>query len=206
MQTATDHLEAKVELTRATILAAAEARFAEYGYTKTTLVEVAQAADMSAANLYRFFENKLDIAAALALRMLDRREQALRAAVADTAQSAAERLEHFVLAALRFDRELEARSQHLPKLLDRVIEERKEVAVAHRKARQEMLEHLVAEGMASGEFSERDAGQAAKTIRAAIVLFDTPTLNRQYPVTELERLARATAHMLIAGLQYRGRD
>lgn len=201
MESATDKIEAnKVELTRAAILAAAEARFVEYGYTKTTLVEVAEAADMSAANLYRFFENKLDIAAALARRILDQREQVLRAAVADTPRSAAERLENFVLAALRFDRDLEARSQHLPKLLDRVIEERKEVAVAHRKARQEMLEQLVADGAASGEFAERDVSQAAKTIRAAIVLFDTPTLNRQYPVAELERLARATVQMLLTGL------
>jgi len=196
MEAAADRIEA----TRASILAAAESRFAEYGYTKTTLVEVAEAAHMSAANLYRFFENKLDIAAALALRILDQREQALRAAVADTARSAAERLEDFVLAALRFDRDLEARSQHLPKLLDRVIEERKEVAVAHRRARQEMLANLVAEGVASGEWSERDPGQTAQTIRAAIVLFDTPQLNRQYPVAELERLARATVQMLIAGL------
>lgn len=205
METATDKIEAKVELTRAAILAAAEARFAEYGYTKTTLIEVAEAADMSAANLYRFFENKLDIAAAVALRILDQREQALRASVADAACSASDRLEDFVLAALRFDRDLEAQSQHLPKLLDRVVEERKEVAVNHRKARQEMLEQLVADAMASGEFSEHDPGQAAKTIRAAIVLFDTPTLNRQYPIAELERLARATVRMLIAGLQYRVR-
>jgi AcrR family transcriptional regulator len=205
MEIATDRIEAKVELTRASILAAAEARFSEYGYTKTTLVEVAQAADMSAANLYRFFENKLDIAAAMALRILDQREQALRAAVADAAGSAAQRLEDFVLAALRFDRELEAGSRHLPKLLERVIEERKEVAVAHRKARQEMLEQVVAEGVATGEFAECDAGQAAKTIRAAIVLFDTPNLNRQYPIAELERLALATVRMLIAGLRGLGR-
>lgn len=196
MESATDRTEA----TRAMILLAAESRFAEYGYTKTTLVEVAEAADMSAANLYRFFENKLDIAAALALRMLDQREQMLRAAALDMSRSAAERLENFVLAALRFDRDLEAQSQHLPKLIERVIEERKEVAVAHRKAKQEMLEDLVAEGAAGREFCECDPGQTAKTLRAAIVLFDTPALNRQYPIAELERLARATVQMLVSGL------
>ena len=199
MEITDDKATAKIEATRASILAAAEARFAEYGYTKTTLVEVAEAAGMSAANLYRFFENKLDIAAAVALRILEQREQALRAAVA-VALPAAERLEHFVIAALRFDRDLDAQSQHLPKLLDRVIEERKEVAVTHRKARQEMLSHLVEEGVAAGEFVECDPGQTAQTIRAAIVLFDTLPLNRQYPAAELERLARATVQLLLTGL------
>ncbi len=200
MESATDKAEAKVEITRAGILAAAEARFAEYGYTKTTLIEVAQAADMSAANLYRFFENKLDIAAAVALRILAQREQALRDAVAESARPVAERLQDFVLAALRFDRTLEARSPHLPRLLDRVTEERKEVAVAHRKARQEMLANLVAEGIAADEFVECDAAQTAQTLRAVIVLFDTLPLNRQYPAAELERLARAAVQLLLTGL------
>jgi AcrR family transcriptional regulator len=200
MEVARDNIEARIETTRASILAAAEARFAEYGYTKTTLVEVAEAADMSAANLYRFFENKLDIAAAVAQRLLGQREQALHAAVEDTTRAAPERLESFVLAALRFDRDLEAQSAHLPKLLDRVIEERKDVAVGHRKARQEMLAKLVAEGMAAGDFAACDPGHTAQTLRAAIVLFDTLQLNRQYPAAELERLARATVELLLTGL------
>ena len=155
---------------------------------------------MSAANLYRFFENKLDIAAAVALRLLEQREQALRGAVG-SGRSAAERLEEFVLTGLRFDRDLEAQSPHLPKLLDKVIEQRKDVAVAHRKARQEMLSSLMAEGVAAGEFAECDAGQTAQTIRAAIVLFDTLPLNRLYPEAELERLARSTVQLLLTGLR-----
>lgn len=200
MDTTADQNETKVELTRAGILAAAEARFAEYGYTKTTLVEVADAAGMSAANLYRFFKNKLDIAAAVALRLLEQREQALQTAVTDAARPAAQRLEEFVVATLHFDRELDARSAHLPKLLDRVFEERKDVAVSHRKARQEMLANLVAEGIASGEFVDCDPGHTAQTIRAAMVLFDTLPLNRQYPAAELERLARSTVQLLLTGL------
>ena len=65
------------EETRSRILDAAEARFRTYGYGKTTMAEIAADVDMSAANLYRFFENKLDIGAALAQHCFDEREKPL---------------------------------------------------------------------------------------------------------------------------------
>ena len=53
---------------RTDILDAAEQRLRTYGYGKTTMAEIATDVGMSAANLYRYFENKLDIGAALAQR------------------------------------------------------------------------------------------------------------------------------------------
>ena len=44
-----------------TILAAAMRRFEQFGYSKTTMAEIAADCDMSAANIYRYFENKLEI-------------------------------------------------------------------------------------------------------------------------------------------------
>jgi len=52
------------------ILEAAERRFAHYGYGKTTMAEIAQDADMSVGNLYRFFRNKEAIALAGTERLL----------------------------------------------------------------------------------------------------------------------------------------
>jgi len=49
------------EETRQLILDAAFERFGHYGYNKTTMVEIAQDVGMSAANLYRYFENKQEI-------------------------------------------------------------------------------------------------------------------------------------------------
>ncbi len=43
---------------RARILEASQGRFRQYGYNKTTMAEVAKDCGMSAANLYRYFENK----------------------------------------------------------------------------------------------------------------------------------------------------
>lgn len=43
------------------ILHAARERSTMYSFNKTTMAEIAKDCDMSAANLYRFYENKLDI-------------------------------------------------------------------------------------------------------------------------------------------------
>jgi AcrR family transcriptional regulator len=49
---------------RLQILDAAHRRFSAYGFGKTTMAEIADDVGMSAANLYRYFENKLDLGAA----------------------------------------------------------------------------------------------------------------------------------------------
>lgn len=186
---------------RELILAAAEQCFREHGYGKTTLAEIAKAADMSAANLYRFFENKLDIGAEVARRMLDAREAALSAALQSAAHDFSARLHGFALAALDFDRDLFADSPPLARLLEQVLEERKDLAQAHRRAKQAMLMAVVEAGGAEGAFRAADANQTAQAIRAALYLFDTPALSRLYPPPEIERLARATVDLLLTGLR-----
>lgn len=187
------------EAIRSAILDAAEARLAEYGYTKTTLNEIAAEAGMSAANLYRFFENKLDIAASVARRLLARREAALQAAVAGEA-SAVTQLQAYILAALRFDRELQDSAPHLARMLEKLLEERKELVALHRKARQDLLASLIQAGMDKGELAPGEAQQAAQTLRAALILFETPHLHRQYPQAEIERLALQVVTVLLEGL------
>ncbi len=51
---------------RARILTAARERFQQFGYAKTSMQEIATACDMSPANLYRFYDGKLAIGAAVA--------------------------------------------------------------------------------------------------------------------------------------------
>ena len=53
--------------TRKEILTAARERFSHYGYSKTTMSEIAKDCEMSAGNIYRFFASKLDIAEAMAV-------------------------------------------------------------------------------------------------------------------------------------------
>ena len=43
------------------ILTAAQERFSQFGFNKTTMAEIAKDCKMSASNIYRFFDNKLEI-------------------------------------------------------------------------------------------------------------------------------------------------
>ena len=51
------------------IIAAAKRRFTHYGYTKTTMAELAVDCDMSPGNLYRYFAGKLDLSAHISQRI-----------------------------------------------------------------------------------------------------------------------------------------
>src|SRR5438552_16392024 len=53
--------EANDSPTRARILAAAEERFAAFGYRRTGIAEIARDAGVAPGTLYRYFENKEEI-------------------------------------------------------------------------------------------------------------------------------------------------
>ncbi|HEX9647355.1 MAG TPA: helix-turn-helix domain-containing protein, partial [Alphaproteobacteria bacterium] len=77
---------------RAQILRAAQARFARYGFNKTTMAEIAADCAMSAANIYRYFDGKGDIAAVGTGRWLAALETELEGLADDAARAPAERL------------------------------------------------------------------------------------------------------------------
>src|SRR5712692_12086686 len=53
------------------ILAAAEKRFAAFGYRRTGIAEIAREAGVAAGTLYRYFENKEEIFRAVMRDLLD---------------------------------------------------------------------------------------------------------------------------------------
>src|ERR1700722_15041163 len=89
--------------TRARILAAAEKRFKYYGFTKTTIVDIADACAMSHANVYRFFRNKTEIVDAIAVNWLVKIERVC-ADVAARPDPATQRLVDFVVELHRWKR------------------------------------------------------------------------------------------------------
>jgi len=98
---ATDKTEQNEE-TRIRILTAASERFTQFGYNKTTMAEIAEDCDMSAANLYRFFKNKLDIGANLACSCLDTEVLETKDIVQQAQRPAAERLNDVVMQILTY--------------------------------------------------------------------------------------------------------
>src|SRR6195952_5748814 len=84
-------VEESAPTTRCRILETAERLFREIGYQKTTVADIAKLLKMSPANVYRFFDSKKSINAAVARRLMGEVEDAART-IAGGGQSAAERL------------------------------------------------------------------------------------------------------------------
>lgn len=186
--------------TRDSIIDAAEERFRHYGYRKTNVGEIAADVGMSAGNLYRYFENKEDIAAACALRCMSRLDNEL-SRILDTAElSASARLEQYVLAKLRFNHDQAHNHPHISELVETVVGQRPDVV--HRKIQvtKGLLEAIIREGMESGEFASGDPATTADALFTALVFFGTPTFMPLYPLDVMESKALQVTRLLINGL------
>src|SRR2546426_11810963 len=101
MQAAT---EASDSPTRARILAAAEERFAAFGYRRTGIAEIARDAGVAPGTLYRYFENKEEIFRAVMRDGLERWLDTARQVIARPG-TAIERLGRLAQASIDFNRE-----------------------------------------------------------------------------------------------------
>ena len=157
------------EAIRRQILEAAEARFRIYGCRKTTMAEIAEDAGMSAANLYRYFEDKQDIAAACAKRCMGERMELLRGVIRQPGQSASERLENFVLTMLRYTHELAHNQKKINELVEMVASERPQTVHEKNRAEQALIAEILAQGNTSSEFDVQDVIGTAWTVHATLL-------------------------------------
>jgi AcrR family transcriptional regulator len=185
------------------ILEAAEARFNQYGYNKTTMAEIACDCDMSAANLYRYFKNKLDIGAAISQQCLDEKEQLLAAVVHDGSLTASEKLEAFVLKVLHYTYNHFDVSPKLSELVEAMSDQRPDMVAKHSGSKLKLLSDLVEQGQKSGEFQLENVDEAAEAIQTAILLFYYPLTLKMYPLEVLELKAINLCRLLLAGLTTR---
>jgi AcrR family transcriptional regulator len=188
------------EAIRRRILDAAEARFRVYGCRKTTMAEIAEDADMSAANLYRYFEDKQDIAAACAQRYTSQRLELLREVVRKPGLSASEQLESFVLTMLRYTHEQTHQQKRINELVEIVTSERPGFVHEKNKAEQALIAEILAQGNTSSEFDVQDVIGSARIVHAALMLFEVPIFMPLYSLDELEKAAKDVVRLILRGL------
>ncbi len=183
--------------TRTQILTATEARFIQYGYNKTTMAEIARDCGMSAANLYRYFENKLDIGAALANQCLFEKEQKLSLIVNDNTTTSAEKLKAFIDYVLDYTYHHFDASPRIGELIEAMTVQRPDVADAHRKSSFNLLRQLLDQGEKSNEFTFDDLDDTAEAINTAIVAFYLPTVMPMFSLQELEHKAKVVLDLIL---------
>lgn len=187
---------------RAAILDAADTRFQTYGYRKTTMAELAQDVDMSAANLYRYFGNKQDIAATCCDRWMALRLDALRAVVR-AGGPAADRLYEFVLTDLKFTEEMVREHPRVHEMVEMVMHERPSFVHHKIEAVESLLAEILALGNQTGEFEVLDIVNTARSVHAAILLYEVPLFAHLFSFEEFERSARAVVSLVLNGLRRR---
>lgn len=198
-----DKLSETADDVRVRVLEVSRHRFGHYGYGKTTMAEIAKDCGMSAANLYRFFENKQDIAAGLANQCFAEDEGKLRAALRRADLGVVEKLELFVLETLRHTYEQWSTQPKMNELVQSMSSERADLMLAHRKNKQSMLSELLVQGAAAGDFDVADPATSADAILFAITVFDAPFFMHLQSEDEWMAIARNVAQLLIRGVRKR---
>lgn len=203
MNTATQHHEHSdntTEETRMRILAAASQRFAQFGYNKTTMAEIAEDCDMSAANLYRFFKNKLDIGANLACGCLDNKLTLIKETVQQTQRPAADRLHDMVLQILSYTHGQWANDPRMNEMVNAICDARMEIVTQYKSREHALLVELLEDGIRGDEFAPTDVNDAAEAIATAITSFSTPLFMPLYSFETLEKRAKSVVRLLLSGL------
>jgi len=193
------------EETKEQIIKAAEARFSEYGHGKTTMAEIAKDCQMSAANLYRYFESKEDIAVEIGNHCTNKKQALLREIVQRQNVSVSERLETMIVEQLRYTYNLVSKQPHISEIVESICGTRTDVVNCYKEAQQGIWTELLTAGNESGEFDLADPEATSEMIQTATIKFCYPPLMLQEELSleALEGQARGLARLIIRGLAKR---
>lgn len=160
------------------ILDEAERLFRHYGYTKTTVSDIARELGMSPANVYRFFSSKTQIHEALAERMLAQREVALHA-IAKRAVPASERLRAYVLDEYEFTISQMLDETKVHEMVAVALDQHWPMIDRHLQRITDIISRIIADGMAAGEFAVGDPIKAARCLKACFISVCHPAVVAQ---------------------------
>jgi AcrR family transcriptional regulator len=185
---------------RVKILTEAERLFRHYGYSKTTMADIADGCGMSAANLYRFFPSKLALVEAICTTITSDIERRLYAIVRSD-EPAAVRLSRFIN---------EVHQHTLENLLDhRKVHEMVVVAMqeqwhavrAHLDRVALYIGEIIESGIASGEFRQQDVRRAAKCVHSSMACLCHPMIVAQKLDDEERPTANEMADLIVRSLK-----
>ncbi len=160
--------------TRARIVETAEALFRRLGFAKTAVADIAAELDMSPANVYRFFPSKNAIVEAICQRCLGEVEEKENLLTE-------QRVHDIVLVA---------------------IEHSWGAIRAHKEVMRTVVEVILRDGVAAGEFEAVDPRQVSEQFMRATVGFCHPVLVGQamQDGEDLEAAARAAVRFLVRAI------
>lgn len=186
---------------RVQILDAAEARYRDVGYEKTTMAEIASDVGMSAANLYRYFKNKHEIGYACAQRCMQDRIEVLREIVKLSTLDPAVKLRQYVIASFDTTFENAGQDAKLDGLVQRILGENRELVIEKIEQQISLITEILHEGVEQNVFDIDDVSATARNIQTSIVLFDVPIFMGLYSLEEFHALANGVVDLALAAIK-----
>ena len=186
--------------TRLQILHAAVERILHYGYSKTTMAEIARDCNMSAGNIYRFFASKLDIAEAMAHKFNEESYLTFAKIVArpETAANRLRELFHYELARTFSAIEEEAKILEVAEVLGR----ERPLYMNDKLAKERVfLVQILEAGVKAGEFRPlANPNEVAEMWQSALMKFRFPQLFSKLTLPQLQRELDGVMDLLLAGV------
>lgn len=161
--------------TRQRILDVADRLFRHYGYDKTTVADMARELSMSSANVYRFFASKLEIVEAIAVRMFEERHRA-NLEIAASEGTPTQRLRRFFVENHRLSVETLTADRKVHDMVEVAMTQQWPAIETHLAQIADVIEDLIRQGNATGEFAVVETRRAAVCARQSFVSMIHPTL------------------------------
>ena len=196
-----DTVEADTQTDTATrILDAGDALFRHYGYSKTTVADIARELGMSTANIYRFFSSKIEIHQAICHRMMEASRRNA-SEIAALPLSAEERLRRFGLSQHQFTVDTMLDEEKVHEMVIVAIERDWHVIEQHIDRLHALIESIIVEGIEAGEFRPQDTASAARCFGASLVSLHHPQLVTQCMAKENRARADELVEFAIRALK-----
>jgi AcrR family transcriptional regulator len=185
---------------REQIVAAAAEHFVEHGYGKTSVAELAKTIGVSSAYVYRFFDSKKSIGEAVCALKLARIAQNLFD-LENKRLPPSEKLRRFYSVLMESGYELFVGQRNMRDLVAGAVSQEWVAVANHRKAIRAVLERIVVEGRACGEFEKNTAlEEVVLALGQAAVPFAHPMLLAQRDLKDLRKSVAAVASLVARGL------
>lgn len=192
--------ESKFDATTELILDAAWERLSHYGLSKTTMAEIASDCGMSAANLYRYFANKNEIASACCMRAIMQARGSLEDIVRSKELTATEKLKKYALTMVEMNHERAAGKSKIGELVANMTENNSDIIQKKVAWHHSLIAEILAQGNASAEFAVSDVLDAAEKIYTSMVVFDVPLFVGLFPLDQYRVMSEELVDFLIRGI------
>ena len=187
---------------RDAILEAARTRFAQFGFKKATVDEIARDAAVGKAAIYEFFGSKEGLFAAVLRHESDLLLARVEEAIATTAGGAREKLRALILTKVRHLKSLRNFNGYQIEMFPEIQPFVREESRRYRKQERKVVEQILADGMKDATLDVPDLEMVAFAVVMSLKEIEVPWFDERGRIS-FEQGVEMLLHILFEGIQAR---